>query len=784
MIHKILVLTIGLLLSTGLWGQNLADIFIGVDTVYTTGAPGNLSPLNANASPLISSNPCSTPQQHFAIASNHQNGKVIALAHEGLLSDGNAPYFDNQSFLLHAITWLKTGSNLQVHLKNGWLNSGNSTVLQNALTSSGYSFGSLSSLTPTALANTDVLILGNDWNGQQPYSAAELTAIEAFVANGGGLLIAGLGWSWPGNLSDYPMNAVANLFGIAYQNGIIADPYQNLNGRPKFFNFYPDNINGNLSPYCPSPYTNTNFGRGDTLRIMRLAVSTNGEFTQQNGGLSNTSQLIDQWLEEINDLYGREYCVRFELIPNNDVLLYPDPATDPWGSLPPGSGGCTNANIILDDQGPVIDNAIGASNYDISHVIVGAPFGGGCAGSLKTGVSGGLNIPVTRHEIGHQFSQAHTIARADNLNYEPENGNWSIQGGNSQGYAHAVSYHELANLLRNSIPQVGTKVPTGNTIPTVDAGPDYVIPISTPFTLTGTGFDPDAGDSLTYIWDNMSPGITQSMPITDDSQGALFMRLLPRPEPSRIFPPIQAIIANSNSNAQVQLPTQPRYMDFRLTVNDNHKMLYNGATINASGSNSDDVKITVANAGPFVVTSQSSSGISYLGGSTQTISWEVNGTNMPPIDAQEVTIHLSVDGGYSYPYLLSSGSPNTGSAMVSLPNVEADSARIKVAARGNIFFDLNASNFSIQLSSSTTTASALSPVEIFPNPAQTHVEISVGTRTNYLVELFDATGRRLHHQNNHPHLDVSRYPSGRYTLLITDLTSQERSSHPLVIARQ
>jgi len=53
-------------------------------------------------------------------------------------------------------------------------------------------------ITSNELFNTDILILGNDWNGQQPYSESEISAIEEFVSEGGSLLITGLGWSWPG----------------------------------------------------------------------------------------------------------------------------------------------------------------------------------------------------------------------------------------------------------------------------------------------------------------------------------------------------------------------------------------------------------------------------------------------------------------------------------------------------------------------------------------------------------------------------------------------------------
>jgi hypothetical protein len=764
--------------------QNLASIFTNVDTLFMSGAaPGHLSALNSNVTAIVSSSPCVTPQLNYSVATQYQNGRVIAIAHEGLLSNGNVNSYDNLTFLKNAMAWLNTG-NKRVTLKQGWINNNNISTLKNALIADNYTFGTLNgNITSTSLANTDVLILGNDWNGTQPYLASELAALDNFVANGGSIFIAGLGWSWPQALNLYPMNAVANLFGIQFTTDVINDPVANVNGAPKFYNFYPDNLNTSVTPYCPSPFVGINFQRGDNLRVLRLAVSTMGEFTQQSGGITATALLIDQWLEDINDMYGREYCVRFELIPNNNQLIFLDPATDPWGTLPAGSGGCTNANIILSQQATVIDNIIGAANYDISHVIAGNPFGGGCAGGFKSGLSGGLDIPVTRHEIGHQFSQSHTINHPNNNNYEPENGGWTVQGGNNYGHAHGVSFHQLANFLANTVPNTGSKIPTGNTIPTVSAGADYAIPISTPFTLTGLASDLNAGDSLTYVWDNMNLGIPQSIPVGDDSQGAIFMRLSPDTSASRTFPKMSDVLANNNSNSQEQLPTQPRIMDIRLTVNDHHKILYNGNWITASGINSDDMQITVAAAGPFEVTSQDTPGIIYNGGSSQMVTWHVNGTDTFPINTQNVSISLSTDGGYTYSTLVQS-TPNIGSAMVTLPNISTNSARIKVAAVNNIYFDVNTQNFEITMTSSDKFQAFQRAVRLLPNPAKDYFELQVPSDLNYQVKVFDAKGALLVDKINTSYFDVSNFSEGLYLVEITDIVANISITKKLVVVKR
>ncbi len=768
---------------TSATAQDLTAIFASVDTLFMPGAaPGELTADSPGATPIVSSGPCNLPRRHFAVAATYQSGRVLAIAHESLLSDGSIGQYDNLQFVTNALTWLSPG-NQRVTLKERWVNEDNTAILQATLAAADYSFTTLDgSITAAGLAATDILILGNDWNNSQPYTAAELDALQTFVGGGGAILIAGLGWSWPEGLATYPMHQTANLFGISFTEDVIYDADFNVNGSPKFYSFFPENQDGTVAPHCPSPFMGTNIVRGENLRVLRLAVSTNGEFTQQSGGAAAAGTLIDAWLEDINTMYGREYSVRFELIPNNDLLLFPNPTTDPWATLPPGSGGCTNAGLILDDQAAVIDGIIGAANYDISHVVVGSPFGGGCAGGLKSGVSGGLDIPVTRHEMGHQLGQSHTINFSDNRNYEPENGAWTVQGGNAQGRAHAVSYHQLANFLLNEIPQVGTKVPTGNTPPTADAGPDFVIPLSTPFTLRATAADPDPGDSLTYVWDNMNRGIAQSIPVADDSQGAIFMRLLPTTDPVRTFPRMSDVVAGNNANEQEQLPTTPRILDIRLSVNDNHQTMYQGQMVNASGTNSDDLRITVADAGPFAVTSQAAPGITYTGGTEQTVSWDVNGTDIAPVGTQNVSIHLSTDGGFTYPTLLLAGAPNTGSAAVMLPNISTESARVRVSADNNIFFAINTRNFAVELDTGNSEERlSRSTISIHPNPARNYFQVDFSASLTYQLQLIDASGRTLLRQRNNSRLDVSAIPAGLYLLVVTDLETRERVARRVVV---
>src|SRR6185503_808563 len=47
----------------------------------------------------------------------------------------------------------------------------------------------------------------------------------------------------------------------------------------------------------------------------------------------------------------------------------------------------------------------------------------------------------------------------------------------------------------------GTVTPTGDAIPVATAPVAYTIPLRTPFALTGSAIDADAGDTLLYSWE-------------------------------------------------------------------------------------------------------------------------------------------------------------------------------------------------------------------------------------------------------------------------------------------
>ena len=140
------------------------------------------------------------------------------------------------------------------------------------------------------------------------------------------------------------------------------------------------------------------------------------------------------------------------------------------------------------------------------------------------------------------------------------------------------------------------------------------------------------------------------------------------------------------TSAWVGFPAD-RTMHFRLTARDGE---------GGVGSQPTDTAVTIAPAaGPFLVTSQAAPA-TIDGLSTQTITWDVAGTDVAPVSAANVRITLSTDGGLTYPHVLTASTPNDGSQAVTMANVGTTQGRIRIEGVGNVFFDLNDADLTIR----------------------------------------------------------------------------------------
>jgi hypothetical protein len=472
------------------------------------------------------------------------------------------------------------------------------------------------------------------------------------------------------------------------------------------------------------------FVSGATLRTYRLALAATAEFTQTYGGgtVGGALAALTTTINFVNAVYERDLALRLILIADETRIIFTDPAADAYTS--------DLVDTMYNQNQTVLDRVIGAGNYDIGHVFDGHnTFGPGryyfqgrgevasvCVGGLKAkGVSifralepsTTSAVYVVAHELGHQLGASHTFngttldcgnSRVAASAYEPGSGStvmgyrgtaataapyFPICGAedlhSTDLYFHTASIEQIVgNTTYGGGGSCPTLTETGNSPPTVNAGPSYNIPQGTPFTLTAAGSDPDA-DALTYTWEQYDLGAA-GPPNTDNGNRPIFRSFAPTLNPARTFPQLADVLAGTATFGEARAITT-RTLNFRVTARDNHA--------GGGGVASAATQVRVyAGTGPFAVT-QPGAGTTWAAGSTQTVAWDVAGTSGAPVSCARVRVSLSTDGGQTFPFVLAASAPNVGAATINVPYTPTAAARVRVEAVGNVFFNVSLPNFTI-----------------------------------------------------------------------------------------
>lgn len=442
---------------------------------------------------------------------------------------------------------------------------------------------------------------------------------------------------------------------------------------------------------------------GEVLRKFRIAIAATGEYTSYHGGTkSDALSAIVTTINRVNQIFEKDLSISLELVSNTDDVIYTNSVSDPFSNNDAGS--------LIDEAHNTIISVIGSANFDIGHVFSTgggglATLGSVCYSAYKgQGVTGSsapigdeYDIDYVAHELGHQFGAEHSFngtvgscqGNISSNAYEPGSGSTIM------GYAGICGTHNVANKSSayfhiTSIEQIQSfvesegacyeSVDNTNTQPLINAGVGgFTIPANTPFELTAEGSDAD-GDNITYCWEQFDLG-ESGHPNLPGNSSPLFRSFDPTTNPTRVFPQISDILSGTQTKGEI-LPDETRTLTFKSTIRDGK-----------GGVNSDEISFEVsALAGPFLVNDVvgSKEGLSYID-----VSWDVAGTNSAPIYCDNVSIYLSIDGGYTFDYLLDDNVPNNGLASVLLPNVISTQARIKVSGNSNAFFNINDSDFEI-----------------------------------------------------------------------------------------
>ncbi|SEW20327.1 reprolysin-like metallopeptidase [Luteibacter sp. 329MFSha] len=464
------------------------------------------------------------------------------------------------------------------------------------------------------------------------------------------------------------------------------------------------------------------------LRTFRLAMTATSSYTAKMGGtIEDGLAGIVRTVNRVNAIFENDLGVHFVLAENNDRLVFPNKALDPFELAAPGAGlsdfDAANMNVLVTRE------KLGEDAFDVGHLLDGRR-DAGVAGQIgntcmpwsgdearlhqakAAGMTGSahpfgdaFHVDFVAHELGHQFGAHHTFNGCTgdhedtDSNVEPGSGS-TIMGyagicprnnlqAHSDPYFHAASIEQIGTWLDGIGGECAATRPNTAPVPVIDTtgwNKPVLVPAQTPLRLQAVASFADPRANITYTFEQMDRGPLQPADedLVDLRRGALFRSRPPQARGEQTFPAMDVLLGNEPAGLGDALPQYDRNLHFRLTARDNRD--HRSHVVSA------DRTVRVVDTGEAFAIEAPAAGTVLRRGKARQVRWNVAGTAVAPIGCPKVDIDLSVDGGKTFLATpLAVAVANKGRATVTLPAemTPTRNARLRVECADGRFFALS-----------------------------------------------------------------------------------------------
>jgi hypothetical protein len=381
---------------------------------------------------------------------------------------------------------------------------------------------------------------------------------------------------------------------------------------------------------------------GNVRYEFRLALAAGSQFVAAHGGTPEAALgAVVHIVNRANEVLENDLGVHLTLAAHNDRLMVADTEGDP---LRHGEPRTAAVNLI--------DHRLPATAYDLGHALLSLD-----GGEADTGTS------CSDAQDADYLATHKAAAWSGGADPDAAFANFLLVLGNQLGAPFrenrcwqcmafdGASIARVRTWLASRGGRCAKKYVVGAAAPWIDPEPlaePMVIPARTPFWLDAVVEPGTPGRRLSYAWDDIDPQ-------------PRFRSAAPGPFARREF--------------AAQLPTDSRWLAFRLTVRDNA-----GETATVA---SEDTRVQVVDTGRAFAMEPVPDGIA---GQPLGIRWDPAGTTLEPISCHFLDASLSRDGGMSW-QVIARDLGNSGSAAIVLPKDAASTdARLRLSCDWRPFF--------------------------------------------------------------------------------------------------